>query len=138
MSNYTEEFNRVSTVARLGNADAVRVSYAVFCGDPNNDDEGFLGTGFFSADDFTTWNDAAKARLLVSTVLGHVDEHQKNNTANNTANELPNNLRHELARCIENTVDTMLEYRDDKHFRAMLITEIICNLNDILAKNNLR
>lgn len=134
MKKLAEEFNCASDVVRLGDADATRISYAVFCGDPNNDDEGFLGTGFFSADDFTTWNDAAKARLLVSTVLGHVDEHQKNNTAK----ELPNNLRHELARCIENTVDTMLEYRDDKHFRAMLITEIICNLNDILAKNNLR
>lgn len=123
--SYTQEFNRVADVVRLGDADDVRVCYSVFVGTPSDDDDGFLGTGFFSADDFTTWSDAAKAKVLVQTILETVDEHQKN-------------LRHEIYRCVGDSVDTMLKYCDDEHFGAMLVTELEYNLNNILAKYHVR
>lgn len=135
--SYSKEFNRVSDVVRLGNADDVRISYSVFVGDPNDDaDTGtFLGVGFFSADDFTTWSDAAKAKVLVSTVLEHVDDHAQKNSV--TQDE-QRNMRHEIYQCIEDTVATMLEYRDDEHFGNMLVAELQYNLNNVLAKYLLR
>lgn len=73
--SYADEFNRVADVARLGDADDVRISYSVFVGDPNSEGEdNFLGEEFFSADDFTTWQDAAKAKQLVVVALRQVDE----------------------------------------------------------------
>lgn len=135
--HYGEEFNRVSDVVRFGGTDDVRISYGVFVGDPNGDDKGFLGTNFFSADDFTTWNDAAKAKLLVLTVLEHVDKHEQKNNATITT-KVPRDIRLALYRCIENTVDKMLEFSSDKHFGAMLTAELIYNLNNVLAENNTR
>ena len=73
--SYTDEFNRVADVARIGDADDVRICYSVFVGDPNSEDEdNFLGEEFFSVDDFTTWRDAAKAKMLVAVVLRQVDK----------------------------------------------------------------
>lgn len=74
--SFSEEFSRVADVARLGDADDVRISYSVFVGEPNGEDEdnNFLGEEFFSADDFTTWSDAAKAKQLVVITLRKVDE----------------------------------------------------------------
>lgn len=73
--SYADEFNRVADVARIGNADDVRICYSVFVGDPNSEGEdNFLGEEFFSADDFTTWSDAAKAKQLVVVALRQVDE----------------------------------------------------------------
>lgn len=73
--SYADEFNRVADVARLSDADDVRISYSVFVGDPNSEGEdNFLGEEFFSADDFTTWSDAAKAKQLVVITLRKVDE----------------------------------------------------------------
>lgn len=128
--SYAEEFNRVADVVRLGDADDVRICYGVMVGD---DEEGFLGTGCISADDFTTWSDAAKAKVFVQTILETVDGHQKNTR---TAKELSRNLRHEIYQCIDNTVEKMLELRDDELFGAMLIAELTYGINNILAKHN--
>ena len=136
MSSYQEEFNHFSSVARLGNADDVRVSYSVFVGTPSDDDDGFLGTGFFSADDFTTWSDAAKARLLALTVLGHVDDYQKNGTAKDTDKAPSRDLhftRQKLFRSVEETVRNTLATvpKDAPHFDCILTAELICSLNDV-------
>lgn len=131
--SYAEEFSRVADVVRLGDANDVRISYAVFVGDPNDDDEGFLGTGCISADDFTTWSDAAKAKVFVQTILETVDGHQKNTR---TAKELPRNLRHEIYQCIDSTIEKMIEYRDDDLFGAMLTAELTYGINNVLAKHN--
>ena len=131
--SYQKEFNCVSNVVRLGNADDVRVSYSVFVGTPSDDDDGFLGTGFFSADDFTTWSDAAKARLLALTVLGHVDDYQNNGTAKDTDKATSRALhftRQKLFRVIEETVTAVLNAvpKDQPHLDAILIAELICNI----------
>ena len=74
--NFAEEFAQAADVVRLGNADDVRISYAVFVGDP----DGGIGEGrpfddvFFSADDFTTYADADKARQLAIVTLRQVDK----------------------------------------------------------------
>lgn len=89
--SYAENFRNVANVARIGNADDVRISYSVFVGDldtKNNkifiggeaddfatwSDKNFLGGEFYSADDFTTWSDAAKAKQLVDVTLRLVDK----------------------------------------------------------------
>lgn len=130
-SGYAQEFNKFADVARVGNADDVRISYSVFVGDTNNEDSGFLDTGWFSADDFTTWSDAAKAKRFAETVLEFVDMHAKKNIA--TKGDW-DNMRHAIYRCVETSVNSLLEYRKDKYFGAMLIAELTCNLNDILGK----
>lgn len=74
--SYADEFNRVADVVRLGDADDVRISYSVFVGSSEDEaDDSFLGNGFFSADDFTTWSDAAKAKQLALIALKQVDKH---------------------------------------------------------------
>lgn len=73
--NFAEEFAQAADVVRLGNADDVRIGYSVFVGDKDA-----IGVGrpfddvFFSADDFTTWNDADKARQLAIVTLRQVDK----------------------------------------------------------------
>jgi len=75
--NFAEEFAQAADVVRLGAADDVRIRYAVYVG---NSDEDAIGEGrpfddvFFSADDFTTWGDAAKARQLAIVALRQVDK----------------------------------------------------------------
>ena len=75
--NFAEEFAQAADVVRMGAADDVRISYAVFVGSA---DENCIGVGrpfddvFFSADDFTTWGDAAKARQLAIVTLRQVDK----------------------------------------------------------------
>ena len=75
--NFAEEFAQAADVVRMGAADDVRICYAVFVGDPV---ENCVGVGrpfddvFFSADDFTTWGDAAKARQLAIVALQQVDK----------------------------------------------------------------
>ena len=131
--SYAEEFNRVSDVVRLGDADDVQINYGVFIGEPDCENT-FLDSGqFVCQDHFTTYSDAQQAKVLVQTVLGHVDEHKKNNA---TAERLPRNLRHEIYRCVGNSVDKMLKYRDDELFGEMLIAELIYTLNGVLAKYN--
>lgn len=74
--NFAEEFAQAADVVRMGADDDVRISYAVFVGDP----DGGIGEGgpfddvFFSADDFTTWSDAAKAKQLAVVALRQVDK----------------------------------------------------------------
>ena len=73
--SYAEDFNNVSGIARIGDADDVKISYSVLVGDPDSKgDKNFIGEEYFSADDFTTWNDAAKAKRLASLVLQQVDK----------------------------------------------------------------
>ena len=73
--SYAEDFNNVADVARIGNTDDVKISYSVFVGDPDSKgDKNFIGGEFFSADDFTTYSDAAKAKRLVAFTLRQVDE----------------------------------------------------------------
>lgn len=73
--SYAKEFAAMADVARLGKADDVRISYAVYVGTPNSEGEdNFLGEEFFSVDNFTTWSDAAKAKMLVVDTLQKVDE----------------------------------------------------------------
>ena len=75
--NFAEEFAQAADIVRLGDADDVRIRYAVYVGNP---DEDAIGEGktfddvFFSADDFTTWGDAAKARQLAVVALRQVDK----------------------------------------------------------------
>lgn len=75
--NFAEDFAQAADVVRMGNADDVRISYSVYVGSA---DENCIGVGkpfddvFFSADDFTTWSDAAKARQLAIVALRQVDK----------------------------------------------------------------
>lgn len=130
--SYAEEFSRVADVVRLGDADDVQINYGVFVGEPDCENTFLDSRQFVCQDHFTTYSDAQQAKVLVQTVLGHVDEHKKNNTAK----ELPRNLRHEIYQCIDSTVEKMLELRDDELFGAMLIAELTYGINNILAKHN--
>lgn len=131
--SYTGEFNRVADVVRLGDARDVHISYGVFVGDPDCDCEdckNFLDGGFFSADDFTTFADAAKAKRLVDIVLERVDEHAQKTFDKDEQY----NLRHKLYQATSDAVDSLIDYRDDQHFRSMLIAELTCNINDVFAQ----
>lgn len=74
--SYADDFAQAADIVRLGDADDVRIRYAVYVGDP----DGGIGVGrpfddvVFSADDFTTWGDAAKARQLAVVALRQVDK----------------------------------------------------------------
>lgn len=133
--SYADEFNRVADVARLGDADDVRISYSVFVGIPNTDGNNpkeFLGGEFVESPSFTTWQDAQNAKEFVECVLLVVDEHEKKN---NAVSEVTGG---EIYRCVEDSVNSLLKYRNHKDFSSMLIAELTCNLNDILTKNNSR
>ena len=73
--SYAGDFNNVADVARIGNADDVKISYAVFVGDPDSKgDRNFNGGESFAVRGFTTRSDAVKAKMLASLVLQQVDE----------------------------------------------------------------
>ena len=131
--DYQTEFNRHANIVRFGNADDVKINYGVFVGDPNGDnDKNFLGEEFIDSPSFTTWQDAQNAKDFAECVLLVVDEHAKKN---NAVSEVTGG---EIYRCVADSVNSLLKYRNHKDFSSMLIAELTCNLNDILTKNNSR
>ena len=130
--SYQKEFNRNADVVRFGNADDVKINYGVFVGNPNTDGNNpkeFLGGEFVESPSFTTWQDAQNAKEFAECVLLVVDEHaQKNNAALEVTND-------EIYQCVEDSVNSLLNCRNHKHFGAMLIAELTCNLNALIGKH---
>lgn len=129
MKKLTEEFNRVSSVVRLGDADAVQINYGVFVGDPDCENT-FLDSGqFVCQDHFTTYSDARQAQELVASILAIVDAHKDEDTGKETSRDLYFN-RQKIFRAIEETVRAVLATvpTDAPHLDCILISELIFNI----------
>ena len=129
MKKLTEEFNRVSNVVRLGNADDVQINYGVFVGEPDCENT-FLDSGqFICQDHFTTYSDAQQAKELVANVLAIIDANKGDDTDKATSRDL-HFTRQKLFRTIEETVRNTLSTvpKDQPHLGAILIAELICNI----------
>lgn len=66
MKKLTEEFQRVSDIVRIGDADDVKIGYAVFVGDPNGE-EGFLTEVLFLPTDSRPIKTPTKPKNSLST-----------------------------------------------------------------------
>jgi hypothetical protein len=132
MKKLTEEFNHVSSVVRLGSADAVQINYGVFVGEPDCENT-FLDSGqFVCQDHFTTYSDAQQARELVANILAIVDAHKDEDTGKETSRDLYFN-RQKIFHTIEETVRDVIATvpKDAPHLDCILIAELVCNLNDV-------
>lgn len=130
--NYTEEFNRVSDVVRLGAHNDVQIHYGVFSGTPDCENT-FLDSGqFVCQDHFTTYSDAQQAKELVAKILAIVDNQGGDDTGKETSRDLYFN-RQKIFRAIEETVLDVLATvpKDAPHLDCILTAELICSLNDV-------
>lgn len=132
--SYADEFNRVADVARIGDADDVRVSYSVFVGDLEGEEDSFLDGEFFSADDFTTFSDAAKAKQLVVMVLQQVDKHLATHAPEKNSPDLRRAVLHAVRKALDEAADATKDETDHGLIAAVYFGTTLCAVNAAFAE----